>query len=221
MLGEGKGGYPLLLPHLFSTNSSRFTILSYMEYLSLHPYNSSVVLTVVFSFIIHLYLSCSSFPSGNIKVTDFVFAYEPIILNPTITPPDWIEACIVSERQLRLHGHVTRFPEVNSAHRVVSINDNFQWKMSRGRPHSSSLEQVDRYCQQVLGMRRGLHWGFFGRAPGFGVVGWAKRRAPMAYAPVDWLIVPVFYTQMRLFIYPPFSATFNVFCRGFVIMLSR
>lgn len=136
-LGGGRGGYPLLLPHLFSTNSSRFTIPPYMEYLSLHPYNSSVVLTVVFSFMIHPHLPCSNFPSSNIKVARLVFCLRSNNLIPAITPSDWIEDCIANERQLRLHGHVTRFPEVNSAHRVVSINDSFQWKRSRGRPHST------------------------------------------------------------------------------------
>ena len=41
---------------------------------------------------------------------------------------------IVLERQLRLYGHVARFPEVDPAYRVASVRDNPEWRRPRGRP---------------------------------------------------------------------------------------
>ena len=61
---------------------------------------------------------------------------------------------IVLERQLRLYGHVARFPEVDPAYRVASVRDNPEWRRPRGRPRNSWLEQVDRSCWKLFGMGR-------------------------------------------------------------------
>lgn len=53
---------------------------------------------------------------------------------------------LVWERQLRLYEHVVRLPDVDPAHRVVSVQDNPEWRRTRGRPHSSWVRQVDRSC---------------------------------------------------------------------------
>ncbi len=66
--------------------------------------------------------------------------------------------CIVSQRQLRLYGHVARYPYVDHAHRVVSVGDHPEWRRPRGRPHSSWLNQVDVSCQEELSMGKGPAW---------------------------------------------------------------
>ncbi len=78
--------------------------------------------------------------------------------------------CIVREHQLRLYGHVARYPEVDLAHRVESIRDNPVWRRPRGRP-LLWLEQVDESCQELLTMGRGPGWRLAGGTLGFGVVG--------------------------------------------------
>ena len=92
--------------------------------------------------------------------------------------------CIVRERQLRLYGHVARYPEVDPAHRVVSERDNPVWRRPRGRPQLSWLEQVES-CQQLLRMGRGPAWRLARRNPRV----WRRRvgdaTRPPAYAPYD------------------------------------
>ncbi|KAG0710593.1 putative uncharacterized transposon-derived protein F52C9.6 [Chionoecetes opilio] len=60
--------------------------------------------------------------------------------------------CIVRQRQLRLYGHVARYPETDPSHRVVSVGDNPAWRRPRGRPQGSWLGQVDVSCRELLGM---------------------------------------------------------------------
>ncbi len=93
--------------------------------------------------------------------------------------------CIVRERQLRLYGHVARYPEVDPAHRVVSVRDDLVWRRPRGCPQLSWLEQVDESCQELLKMGRGPAWRLARRNPRV----WRRRvgdatRLP-AYAPFD------------------------------------
>ncbi len=45
--------------------------------------------------------------------------------------------CTVPERQLWLYGHMAHHPEVNAAHRVVSVRDNPVWRRPTGAPHNS------------------------------------------------------------------------------------
>ena len=65
---------------------------------------------------------------------------------------------IVLQRQLRLYGHVARFPETDPAFRVVSERDNPEWRRPRGRPRSSWLGQVHASCEELLGMGREPAW---------------------------------------------------------------
>lgn len=69
--------------------------------------------------------------------------------------------------QLQLYGHVACFPDVNFTHRIVSVQGNPEWRRLRGHPHNSWLGQVDRSCQEGLGMERVEAWrlargGMFG-----------------------------------------------------------
>ena len=57
----------------------------------------------------------------------------------------------VRQRQLRLYGHVARYPEADPACRVVSIRDNPTWR----RPW---LPQVDASCWELLGVGREPAW---------------------------------------------------------------
>ena len=36
--------------------------------------------------------------------------------------------CIVRERQLRLHGHVARFPDADPAHQILSARESREWR---------------------------------------------------------------------------------------------
>ncbi len=93
------------------------------------------------------------------------------------TPVTWT----VRQRQLRVYGHGARYPEADPAHQVVSVRDNPEWRRPRGRPRNSWLEQVDRLCQEILGMGRGLAWS--------DPLVWCHRvgvvTCPPAYAPID------------------------------------
>ncbi len=51
---------------------------------------------------------------------------------------------IVRERQLRLYGPVARLPDVDPAHRVLSVRDNPGWRRPWGYPRNSLLGKVDR-----------------------------------------------------------------------------
>ena len=93
---------------------------------------------------------------------------------------------IVCQRQLRLYGHVARYPEADPAHRVVSVRDNPAWRRPRGRPHSSWLGQVAVSCREVLGMGRDPAWRLARGDPRE----WRRRvgeatRPLVAYAPID------------------------------------
>ena len=97
---------------------------------------------------------------------------------------------IVHQRQLRLYGYVTRYPEADPASQVISERDNLEWRRPRGRQQSSWLEQVDASCWELIGMGRELAWGLArgDRQSWRRRVGEATR--PSAYASNDWLIEP-------------------------------
>ncbi len=90
---------------------------------------------------------------------------------------------IVRERQLRLYGHVARLPDVDPAHRVLSVRDNPEWRRLRERPRNSWLGKNDRSCWDRLGMDRAAAWEF---ARG-NRLGWrrlvSEATRPKAYAP--------------------------------------
>ena len=50
--------------------------------------------------------------------------------------------CLIREDQLRLYGHVVRFPMDDPAHRILNAKDSVEWNRRRGRPNSSWLAQV-------------------------------------------------------------------------------
>ena len=62
-------------------------------------------------------------------------------------------ACIVRERQLRLYGHVARFPDADPAHQILSVRESREWRRPMGRPRASWLQQVDRHLKEI-GMDR-------------------------------------------------------------------
>ena len=111
---------------------------------------------------------------------DFV-SNQRLLRETDSTPITWT----VRQRQLRLYGHVARYPEADPAHRVVSVRDNPEWRRPRGRPRSSWLEQVGRSCEEILGMGRGPAWRLARRDP----PAWRRRvgvaTRPPAYAPID------------------------------------
>ena len=55
--------------------------------------------------------------------------------------------CLVRERQLRLYGHVARFPDADRAHQILSARESHEWRRSMGRPRASWLQQVDRHLK--------------------------------------------------------------------------
>ncbi len=72
---------------------------------------------------------------------------------------------IVREGQFRLYEHVARLPDVDPAHRVLSVRDNPEWRRSRGRPRNSWLRKIDSSCRDHLGMDRAAVWEFVRGGP--------------------------------------------------------
>ena len=66
--------------------------------------------------------------------------------------------CIVRERQLRLYGHVARFPDADPAHQILSARESREWRRLVGRPRASWLQQVDRHLKE-MGMGQATAWG--------------------------------------------------------------
>ncbi len=65
--------------------------------------------------------------------------------------------CTIRQRQLRLYGHVARFPEADPAYRAVFEIDNPRWRRPKGRPQNSQLGKVDEFCWDVLGDGKGAY----------------------------------------------------------------
>ena len=66
--------------------------------------------------------------------------------------------CIVDERQLRLYGHVARFPDADSAHQILSAREPHEWRRPMGQPCASWLQQVDQHLKE-MGMGQASAWG--------------------------------------------------------------
>ncbi len=132
---------------------------------------------------IPLVVSVFAEPWGTVGLTSCRIGGYSVRLNQGLL---WY-TCIVRELQLRLYGHVARYPEVDPAHRLVLARDNQGWRRSRGRSQLSWLEQVDESCQELLRMGRGPAWRLARRNPRV----WRRRiggaTRPPAYAPFDWL----------------------------------
>ena len=65
--------------------------------------------------------------------------------------------CIVRERQLRLYGHVARFPDADPAHQILSARESREWRRPMWRPRASWLQQVDRHLKE-MGMGQASAW---------------------------------------------------------------
>ena len=92
---------------------------------------------------------------------------------------------IVCQRQLRLYGHVARYPEADPACRFVSEMDNLGWRRPRGGAHrvigwGKLMLPVGSY----LVWERGLHGDLYGVIVGVCVGGLARRRALRGMAPM-------------------------------------
>ena len=57
--------------------------------------------------------------------------------------------CIVHERQLRVYGHVARFPDADPAHQVLSARESREWRRPMGRPCASWLQQFDQHLTEM------------------------------------------------------------------------
>ena len=56
--------------------------------------------------------------------------------------------CIVRENQLRLYGHVARFPDADPAHQILSVREPRECRTPMGRPCASWLQQVDQHLKE-------------------------------------------------------------------------
>ena len=72
--------------------------------------------------------------------------------------------CIVRELQLRLYGHVARFPDADLAHQILSAREPREWRRPMGRPRASWLQQVDQHLTE-MGMGQASVWGMARRRP--------------------------------------------------------
>ena len=82
---------------------------------------------------------------------------------------------IVRERQLRLYGHVARFPDADPAHQILSARESREWR----RP----MQQVDRHLKE-MGMARYLPGGWPDRGPWSTGGKWTQRRTVLSHAPI-------------------------------------
>lgn len=78
--------------------------------------------------------------------------------------------CMIRERQMRLFGHVARFPAADPVHGVLSSRVPPEWRRPRGRPRRTWLRQMESYCQE-LGFGREQAWELARNDPG----GWRAR----------------------------------------------
>ena len=72
--------------------------------------------------------------------------------------------CIVRERELRLYGHVSYFPDADPAHQILSAMEPHEWRRPMGRRCASCLQQVDRHLKD-MGMGQASAWGMARRRP--------------------------------------------------------
>ena len=87
-------------------------------------------------------------------------------------------ASIVRQRDLRLYGHVARYPEADPAYQVFSEMDNPAWRRPRGHPQK--LLAAESRCL-LLGVTTHYEKGACvetRETDRSGVIGWARRRVP-------------------------------------------
>ena len=78
--------------------------------------------------------------------------------------------CMIRQRQLRLFGHVARFPESDPVSRVISKKVSRDWRRPRGRPPVSWLQRIDSYCRDLSLPGRAYAWHSARRDP----LGWRQ-----------------------------------------------
>ncbi len=103
---------------------------------------------------------------------------------------DWFDTCYLESVNAN-SGYMSTWRTTLklTAHQVVSVRDNPKWRRFRGCLQNLWLEQVDRSCQELLGMGRGLAWGLVRRTPRFGIIELPWQCAPWRIPPlIDWLI---------------------------------
>ena len=66
--------------------------------------------------------------------------------------------CIVREHQLWLNGHVTRFPDADPTHSILSAREPHEWRRPMGQPCASWLQQIDQHLKE-MGMGQASVWG--------------------------------------------------------------
>ena len=78
--------------------------------------------------------------------------------------------CMIRQRQLRLFGHVARFPESDQVSRVISKKVSRDWRRPRGRPPVSWLQRIDGHCRDLTLPGRASAWHSARRDP----LGWRQ-----------------------------------------------
>ena len=99
---------------------------------------------------------------------------------------------IVCERQLRLYGHVARFPDADPAHQILSAREPCEWRRPMGRSCASWLQHVDQHLKEMGMARRrpgewpdGGLWSTSGKS--------TQRRTSLAQTPIPDL---TYYTTL-------------------------
>ena len=72
--------------------------------------------------------------------------------------------CIISQRQLQLHGHVARFPGNDPAAQILSFRKPDGWTGRPGGQRPTWLSEVDHKFRE-LGMGQVAAWGMASRRP--------------------------------------------------------
>ena len=73
------------------------------------------------------------------------YRWSDFVSNERLLRETWMRfvTCIVCEHQLRLYGHVARFPDADPAHQILSARELREWRRPMGRPCASWLQKVD------------------------------------------------------------------------------
>ena len=91
--------------------------------------------------------------------------------------------CIIRERQLRLYGHVARFPEADPAHQILSARESREWR-------GQWADHVPRGCSRLISISRRWGWarhlpeGWPDRGPWSTGGKWTQRCAALVHAPI-------------------------------------
>ncbi len=78
--------------------------------------------------------------------------------------------CMIRKRQLRLFGHVARFPESDPVRRVIPKEVSRDWRRPRGRPPVSWLQRINGHCRDLRLPGRAYAWHSARRDP----LGWRQ-----------------------------------------------